>query len=506
MTTSVRVRVVDCGRTMTDTANPGQLVGAIFSASPDAIVVIDETGKILLSSPAVTTLFGYYPEELVGEQVEVLLPDQLRARHVDHVRHFFAAPRARLMGVGLELSGRHRDGDVFAVEVSLAPVQIRGESYAAAFVRDGRERQRGIERLHAVNEITQFLLAGSGLSETLTLIAERARRLSHADAVWIVTPAPTGDLEIASADGPGTGILLGVVLSAETSRSAEVMRTGRSEVIEDLYSATNVPEQVIELDLGPGLYVPLIADERRLGTLVLARVRGAPQFEQLDIAFAEVFASSTAAAIERGEVRTELERLEILKDEERIAQDLHDTVIQQLFAIGMTLQATRASLTGREGERIDESIDNLDSVIREIRNTIFRLPGRRSGASGLRDEILRLVEKHTSELGFSPRVAYDGPVDASVPDAVSGHLLQVLGEGLSNIVRHAHASAAEVVLTVEGGRLSLLLADDGVGFGSGPSAGQGIRNMMKRASDLGGSCEVSQRSPSGTLLEWRVPI
>jgi len=120
-------------------------------------------------------------------------------------------------------------------------------------------------------------------------------------------------------------------------------------VIEDLYSATNVPEQVIELDLGPGLYVPLIADERRLGTLVLARVRGAPQFEQLDIAFAEVFASSTAAAIERGEVRTELERLEILKDEERIAQDLHDTVIQQLFAIGMTLQATRASLTGGRG-------------------------------------------------------------------------------------------------------------------------------------------------------------
>ncbi len=358
----------------------GHLLGAIFSASPDAVLVVDDAGTIVLSNPAVTSLFGYYPEELVGEPVNVLLPPGNQARHLDHLRDFFAAPRARHMGLGRQLAGRHRDGTEFTVEVSLTPVEVRGAHYAAAFVRDGRERQRSIDRLHAVNEVTQSLLVGTRSGEVLPLVARRARHLTHSDAAWIVTPAGAGDLAVSAVDGPGTEALLGTALSADTSRSAEAMRTGAPEMIEDLFTATNVPAAVVGLNLGPGLYVPLVADERRLGTLVLARARGGPAFGPLDIALATVFASSTAAAIELAEVRSELERTGIVAEDERIARDLHDTVIQDLFGVGLSLQAARSSATGTVGERIDEAVDRLDTIIKEIRNTIFRLPRRNPGA------------------------------------------------------------------------------------------------------------------------------
>ena len=295
------------------------------------------------------------------------------------------------MGAGLELAGRHRDGTEFAVEVSLAPVEVGGTHYTAAFVRDGRERQRSLDRLRAVNEVTQSLLAGTGSGEALGLVARRARHLSHSDACWVVTPAGLGELVVSAVDGPGAKLLLGARLSAETSRSAEVMRSGAPEVIEDLSTATNVPDAVVGLELGPGLYVPLVADEHRLGALVLGRLRGGAQFGPLDIALAMVFAS--AAAVELGEARAELERVGILAEDERIAADLHDTVIQDLFAVGLSLQVARSLANERAGERIEEAVDALDRVIREIRNTIFRLPGRSAGARGLRDEMLRLADK-----------------------------------------------------------------------------------------------------------------
>jgi two-component system, NarL family, sensor histidine kinase DevS len=484
----------------------GHLLGAIFSACPDAVLVVDDAGTIVLSNPAVTSLFGYYPEELVGEPVDVLLPPDNQARHSGHLRDFFAAPRARHMGVGRELAGRHRDGTQFAVEVSLTPVEIRGAQYAAAFVRDGRERQGNIDRLHAVNEVTQSLLAGTKSGEVLPLVARRARRLTHSDASWIVTPAGPGNLIVSAVDGNGTQVLLGATLSPDTSRSAEVMRTGDPEIIEDLFTATNVPDAVVGLNLGPGLYVPLIADERRLGTLVLGRVRGSTQFGPLDIALAMVFASSTAAAIELGEVRAELERTGIVAEEERIAHDLHDTVIQDLFGVGLSLQAARSSVTGPIGERIDEAVDRLDTIIREIRNTIFRLPRRTAGTRGLHDEMLRLVDKYSEELGFTPRVGFHCPVDAVIPDAVAAQLVQVVGEALSNTARHAQATSADIVLEIQEGWLSFSLVDDGIGPPNAPTAGQGLRNMSARAHNLGGACTVSRNEPTGTIVEWRVPI
>jgi signal transduction histidine kinase len=219
-----------------------------------------------------------------------------------------------------------------------------------------------------------------------------------------------------------------------------------------------------------------------------------------------VFAGSISAAVVLAEARGELERLGIVAEEERIARDLHDTVIQQVFALGMSLQAIRASVGDEAAARIDGVVDALDDVIRQIRNTIFRLPARGRGSVGFRDAVLRLVELHRERLGFAPRVAFEGPVDTVVSEGLAEHVLNVVAEGLANIARHAGASFAEVVVVAREDSLVVVVLDDGRGVGEGPSAGSGLRNLRSRAEELGGESSLHSREPRGTILEWRVPL
>ena len=158
---------------------PDGLFGQIFAASPDGVIVINESYEIVLASPAVTALFGYPGEELLGQSIDVLVPDGRRQAHGEHLRLFFEAPRPREMGVGLELAGRRRDGAEFPIDVSLTPVKMHGAWYVAAYVRDARERRRMLDRVHAVNEITQSLLAGSTMNEILPMVAQSARQLCN---------------------------------------------------------------------------------------------------------------------------------------------------------------------------------------------------------------------------------------------------------------------------------------------------------------------------------------
>lgn len=490
---------------MESTLTSGTLIGAIFSASPDAVVVVDDNGTIVLTSPAVARLFGYFPEELVGEQLELLIPQDRRSRHGGHLEGFFRQPHARQMGAGLELEGLHREGETVPVDVSLAPVEVRGRHYVAAFVRDAKEHRRGLDRLHAVNEITQRLLRGARLEEVLVLVAERARYLVDAIASWVVTPGRSEHLVVSAAHGTGADELLGIELG-ESSFSAQVLATGKPFLLADFTASDNVPGPTHNYDFGPGLYIPLVAAHQRIGTLVMARSKGATPFDPLDIALTEVFASSAAVAMELGEARHELGRLQLVEEDERIARDLHDTVIQHLFAVGMSLQAVRGAASGPVAQRIDAAVGDLDNVIRDIRNTIFRLPGRSSEIRGLRDEMFKIAERFEEELGFSPRIDFHGPVDMAIPDEICEHLTQVLAEALSNVARHAQASSAEVIVELADQGLLLAVVDDGVGPSSGPFAGHGLRNMATRAEQLGGALSIAKREPSGTQLEWRIPL
>ena len=213
---------------------------------------------------------------------------------------------------------------------------------------------------------------------------------------------------------------------------------------------------------------------------------------------------------ERRTTDEELQRahqvLALVDDRERIARDLHDTVIQRLFAVGLSLQSALTRLEpGPALDRIELAVDEIDTTIRDIRSSIFALHTRRPLESSLREDVLVVAREAARALGFEPSIAIDGPVDTVVTEAIREHLLATLREALSNATKHAHASAVDIELSVGGKLLFLRIADDGVGLGDS-GEGNGLRNMAERAITLGGECSVTQRSSAGgTLVEWRVP-
>jgi PAS domain S-box-containing protein len=198
--------------------------------------------------------------------------------------------------------------------------------------------------------------------------------------------------------------------------------------------------------------------------------------------------------------------LALVEDRERIARDLHDTVIQRLFAIGLSLQGglVRARDDATR-DRLESAIDEIDETIHELRSAIFALHRRHRVGIGVRDEVLALVTELTPSLGFEPAVRFDGLVDAEVTDDIRDQLLPCLREALTNVAKHAHATRASVVLAVADG-VSLTVTDNGRGLGATIAAGNGLRNIDERARGLGGSCSTRSDAGGGTTVEWRVPL
>jgi PAS domain S-box-containing protein len=197
-------------------------------------------------------------------------------------------------------------------------------------------------------------------------------------------------------------------------------------------------------------------------------------------------------------------QLAVTEDRERIARDLHDTVIQRLFAAGMTLQGAAARVDDGEARtRVERAVDELDATIKEIRQAIFALQAPPDGGPGLRGELVRLTNELRPALGFAPRLQFDGAIEAIDP-AVAENLVPVLREALSNVARHAEASEVRVIVTAHD-EIALEVIDDGLGIPDSVVGGNGLGNLTARAETLGGRCSARRRERGGTVLEWRVP-
>lgn len=253
------------------------------------------------------------------------------------------------------------------------------------------------------------------------------------------------------------------------------------------------------------LGVPIRVRDAVFGNLYLTEKAAGGEFTDEDEHLVVSLAAAAGVAIENVTLHEKLQAVVLLEDRERIARDLHDKVIQRLFATGMALQATeRLVLKPEVGLRIQQAVDELDETIREIRATIFALqtPVRRS----LRREVISRTTEAGEILGFEPTVRFEGPVDSVVPEAVGGELLTVLQESLTNAVRHARARRIDVTLAV-GADVLLRVVDDGVGFDpSQVVRGHGLRNMRMRAEALGGAFTVEARPEGGTVAEWHAPL
>jgi len=257
-------------------------------------------------------------------------------------------------------------------------------------------------------------------------------------------------------------------------------------------------------DMHSFLGVPIRVRDAVFGNLYLCNKRGAEEFSEEDERFARALAAAAAAAIENARLMGRIEEVAVLEDRERIARDLHDKVIQRLFAAGMALQ-TLLPVSGREdvSNRIDEVVDELDVTVREIRSTIFALqaPAQR----GLRVSIFAIVDGARELLGFSPELSIDGPLDTVVSEQTAEHLLAVLQETLSNVAQHSGASQVSVVVEA-GTDLVVRVTDNGKGLPPTPPEGRGLPNLRRRAATMGGDLTTARSDGGGTLVEWRVPV
>lgn len=329
----------------------GPVLRDLIEAAPDATVVTDPNGLIVLVNQRVEDLFGYHRDQLLGQPVEALVPAAARADHERHRLAFSAAPSPRPMGQGRELAARRSDGSSFDAEISLSPLLL--------------------------------------------------------------------------ADGP----------------------------------------------------------------YVIASVRDVTVRRQHELALREA-----------------QQALAVSEDRERIARDLHDTVIQRLFATGLVLEGLSMAAPEPLRQRARLAVDEIDTTIREIRTAVFAL-GRRSGdAVTLRDEVLELCAQAARILGSTPVLRVTGPVDSVTPDRVRPHVVATVREALSNVARHAHASKVTIDLSVDKDRLRLVVADNGTGLSEGGTTGNGLRNLAERAELLGGTMVLRSRNGEGTELEWSVPV
>jgi signal transduction histidine kinase len=218
------------------------------------------------------------------------------------------------------------------------------------------------------------------------------------------------------------------------------------------------------------------------------------------------FAAQAGIGLELAEHRKDSQRIALFEDRDRIARDLHDLVIQRLFATGMSLQGATSLMTDTETvHRVEQAVDALDETIRDIRSAIFALQSRgETERPGVRSRILVVMEEMTDPLGFVPALRLAGPIDTLVPPDLASQMLAALREGLANVAKHAQASRADV--TVEAGtNLVLVVRDNGVGL-TATGRRSGLANLAERAAELGGTLRAATAEGGGTELEWRVPL
>jgi signal transduction histidine kinase len=379
----------------------------------------------------------------------------------------------------------------------------------ARLYEDSRRQWRW---LRASAEVTTRLLSGDEPAHVLAGVTKQALELSGADLV--VMALPEGEqqrLIIQHADGDGAEATRGLVLPLGSSLSGRVFETGHPETVADFAADERAASaaRTAMSHIGPAVLFPLGGPGNVRGVFTIGRRHGALPFPQAAVEVAASFAAQAGVALELADRRRDAEQLRLFEDRDRIARDLHDQVIQRLYAAGMSLQGTAPMAADPAiRKRMEHVIDEMDQAIADIRTAIFSLHARsRDNVPALRGQIVAVAEDLTPMLGFAPAVRLSGDIDDSVAIGQAEHLLAVLREALSNAARHANASQVDVSVEA-GSELILRVTDNGKGISSTVRR-SGLANMSERAQLLGGTLNVGpadDAAGTGTILEWRIPL
>lgn len=384
------------------------------------------------------------------------------------------------------------DEDLVVALAAAAGVAIEN----ARLFDDTARRQRWLE---SSMEVAGALLDVEDLDHAVQGVSRRALELSNANLAAVIKPWGTdSELEWGAVVGDARAAIDDAGLSAAVDLAAGVAESGKPLVAEG--SEVFAHELIQQI-----LFVPFGHGGQDRGALLLARSSGTPGFHAVDLEMAPVYCSYASLALQVARSHRLREELLVFTDRERIARDLHDVVIQRLFAAGLSLQGLRRFLPlGGAQEKVGHITSELDDTISALRSTIYSLNEARTQDS-LSVRLVRVVQEGTGSLPSAPRVELVGPIDTAVPPEVADQALAVLTEGVSNAVRHADADSVWVTAGVANGEFELVVEDDGKGIGP-TTRRSGLKNVQERAAALGGAFEVGPGDDGGTRLRWSVPL
>ncbi|MEU4519096.1 GAF domain-containing protein [Amycolatopsis sp. NPDC024027] len=370
----------------------------------------------------------------------------------------------------------------------------------ARLYEESRSRQRWLE---ATGEISAELLGGTDVHEVLRLIATRAAELTGADDALIALPeSPGGPLVVTVCAGPDADVLAGRRIPLDGSTAGAVLRD---------HVPRSVPSLAFDLtaglgvDLGPALVVRLRSGSRSGAAVLLAiRGRGAARFGEHELQLVSAFADQAALALRDAESQAARRELDVVVDRDRIARDLHDHVIQRLFAVGLGIEGTRRrSDSPAVTSRLVQHIDQLQDVIEEIRSAIFALHAQPGAGRALRARLQNAITDTTADSAIRTTVRLSGAFDR-VPAGLAEHAEAVVREAVTNVLRHARAAELAVTVSLDGD-LVVEVSDTGIGMPEAV-ARSGLRNLEQRAAEAGGSLRLDRPAGGGTCLVWTVPV
>ena len=341
----------------------------------------------------------------------------------------------------------------------------------------------------------------------LAAVVETVRDVAGADLVAIALVSEKGDrLRVERACGVGAADLTGSVFALQGTFSGRALAEQGPVLVEEREMAELEGElQPLRASLGAALFVPFGSTARHRGVLSISRAKGSARFDAGHLELGRAFAGHTAVALDQLESQRARRRVALLEDRSRIARDLHDHVIQRLFATGLNLQAAATNADPALAQSIATQIEEIDGAIAQIRQSIFAMRREADAPSvSARARVLEIVDRVAAATSARPRVTFLGPVDLIVAGDVVDDVVAVVSEALSNAVRHAQASSIDITVSASSKEIGIEVVDDGVGVGDRPPLG-GLVNLRERAVARGGGFEIDGGSAGGTRVRWTVP-
>jgi signal transduction histidine kinase len=481
----------------------------VLDLVPDPVLVLDRRWHVVHANLGAAQWLGYAPDHLAGVSLTDLGtpsgagPESPGSPVEDAIRD---APDGSLVQ---RWEFRSRAGQARAAEAHLHLSGGAGDRARVVLVardvgeREARDRLRRRQATLATRmaEVTTALLGGSAPEDVYDRVAAAAAEVTGADDAAVVLPDGHGGLRRAAVIGEAVQAMEAAGVPVNRTVAAAAFDGGRGVAFDVMPDADPAVGGLV----GPVAASPVVVASRAHGMVSVARRPGAPAFSEVDVEMLDRLAVQLGLVVQIARGRAARQRLAVLQDRQRIARDLHDTVIQDLIGLGMHLHAQ----AGQEPdptrrERDSELVDQLDRVVRALRAAVFQLRDTPPGVT-VTDTVESLVAEAARALGHMPALRLAGPVD-DLPDELASEVAPVLREALSNVTRHARARATRVSVMVAEGLLQVTVEDDGRGPGPGARGGTGLANLRQRAGALGGDAGLDPRPEGGSRLWWRCPV